>query len=213
MIKELEKIEKKTGENPQQLVIWLHGLGADASDFFILSDILKLPPTLFVFPNAPIIPVVINNSMLMRAWFDITGEDIFTSSNWEQIQTSVLQIENIIAQYLAKGFLPEKITLGGFSQGSIVSLEIAYRNKHKIGKVAGFAGYLTKETKQLAPTVNKPKIFQTHGVKDQAIQIRHGEQTKNFFKQQGFDIRWKQYNIEHTVSDKQIVDLNQFLLL
>ena len=53
-------------------IIWLHGLGADHSDFEPVVPELDLPPSVrFVFPDAPIRPVTINQGMRMRAWYDI----------------------------------------------------------------------------------------------------------------------------------------------
>ena len=59
---------------PTASVIWLHGLGADGMDFVPLVPELRLPDTVaprFIFPNAPVRPVTVNNGMRMRAWYDI----------------------------------------------------------------------------------------------------------------------------------------------
>ena len=53
-------------------LIWLHGLGADATDFEPVVPLLDLDrPLNFVFPNAPVRPVTINGGMEMRAWYDV----------------------------------------------------------------------------------------------------------------------------------------------
>jgi len=53
-------------------VIWLHGLGADHSDFEPIVPELDLPRSVrFVFPDAPVRAVTINQGMRMRAWYDI----------------------------------------------------------------------------------------------------------------------------------------------
>jgi phospholipase/carboxylesterase len=49
-------IEHETSPNPLASVIWMHGLGADGSDFAGIVPQLNLrhcPPIRFVFPNAP----------------------------------------------------------------------------------------------------------------------------------------------------------------
>ncbi len=54
---------------PAGTVIWMHGLGADATDFEPLVPMLQLSQALrFVFPNAPERAVTINGGMVMRAW-------------------------------------------------------------------------------------------------------------------------------------------------
>ena len=53
-------------------VIWMHGLGADATDFEPVVAMFDLKRCLrFVFPNAPVRPVTINAGAEMRAWYDI----------------------------------------------------------------------------------------------------------------------------------------------
>ncbi len=59
----LPAIEIETGDRPRFTVIWLHGLGADGSDFVPVVPELGLdnePVVRFVFPHAPAIPVTCN---------------------------------------------------------------------------------------------------------------------------------------------------------
>ena len=68
----LECLINETGTDPVGTVIWLHGLGADATDFQPLVDMFEIhAPLRFVFPNAPKRPITINGGMEMRAWYDI----------------------------------------------------------------------------------------------------------------------------------------------
>lgn len=62
-----DALEVETDRNPVRAVIWLHGLGADGSDFLPIGDELDLdglPPVRFVFPNAPTMPVTINGALV-----------------------------------------------------------------------------------------------------------------------------------------------------
>ncbi|NNF17420.1 MAG: carboxylesterase, partial [Gammaproteobacteria bacterium] len=68
----LECISTETGANPVGTVIWMHGLGADATDFEPIVPMLELrQPLRFVFPNAPVRPITINGGAEMRGWYDI----------------------------------------------------------------------------------------------------------------------------------------------
>ena len=68
----LECLRRETADNPTASVIWLHGLGADATDFEPLVPMLDIEASVrFIFPNAPVRPVTINGGMEMRAWYDI----------------------------------------------------------------------------------------------------------------------------------------------
>ena len=57
----LQAIELNTGHDPVGAVIWMHGLGADGSDFAPIVPALGLrTPVRFVFPHAPRRAVTIN---------------------------------------------------------------------------------------------------------------------------------------------------------
>ena len=74
----LSAIEIETADHPRYSVIWLHGLGADGSDFSPVIPELRLDPALairFIFPHAPFIPVSCNGGYVMRAWYDIITLD------------------------------------------------------------------------------------------------------------------------------------------
>src|SRR5262249_58804557 len=67
-----EGLEVETGPAPATAVIWLHGLGADGSDFVPIVPALGLrTPVRFVFPHAPLRGVTINGGAVMRAWYDV----------------------------------------------------------------------------------------------------------------------------------------------
>ena len=62
-----DSIVKEIGSGkPEAAVIWLHGLGADGNDFLPIVPQLGLDglSIRFIFPNAPEMPVSINNGML-----------------------------------------------------------------------------------------------------------------------------------------------------
>jgi phospholipase/carboxylesterase len=66
----LPAIEIEHGSNPQFAVIWLHGLGADGSDFVPVVPALGLaesPGVRFVFPHAPVMPVTPCDSSMFIA--------------------------------------------------------------------------------------------------------------------------------------------------
>ena len=66
-MEEVEFLETAAGANPVGCVIWMHGLGADATDFEPIVPLLPLEADLrFVFPNAPVMPITVNGGMEMR---------------------------------------------------------------------------------------------------------------------------------------------------
>ena len=65
---EITLIEVDSAANPSVAVIWMHGLGADGSDFEPIVPELGLaesPAVRFIFPNAPYRPVTCNGGYVM----------------------------------------------------------------------------------------------------------------------------------------------------
>jgi hypothetical protein len=112
----LDTVEIESATNPSVAIIWMHGLGADANDFVPIVqelDLSGLPGIRFVFPNAPTMPVTINNGYVMRAWYDILGTDIARREDEKGLRASQAEIEKLIAREVARGIPANKIFLAG----------------------------------------------------------------------------------------------------
>ena len=121
----MEAIVVDTGPNPAWAVIWLHGLGADGTDFEPVVPELGLPDTpavRFIFPHAPYQPVTCNGGYVMRAWYDI----ISLARDSREIDEAGLiasrqRVRSLIAAEEARGIPARRIILAGFSQGGAVA--------------------------------------------------------------------------------------------
>ncbi|MBL4867198.1 MAG: carboxylesterase, partial [Pseudomonadales bacterium] len=114
-----------SSKDPEAVVIWLHGLGADGHDFEPIVPQLRLPQSLpirFVFPHAPNRKVTLNGGALMPAWFDIGGG---AEIDQQGLKKSVFQVKDLIQQEVDQGIPSDRIVLAGFSQGGAVALQTA----------------------------------------------------------------------------------------
>jgi len=90
MANHLPPIILQTGKLAQHSIIWLHGLGADGQDFVPIADELELPVAVrYIFPHAPMRPVTINGGFVMRAWYDIAGQDMDAQQDAAGIRASL----------------------------------------------------------------------------------------------------------------------------
>src|SRR5580704_14659615 len=97
----LSCIEIEPAIPAKRSIIWLHGLGADGSDFVPIVPELNLPDEAgvrFIFPHAPLMPVTINQGYEMRASFDIYAIANGAKIDTPGIARSVTAIENLIAR-------------------------------------------------------------------------------------------------------------------
>ena len=210
----LEVLEILHGETPEAVVIWLHGLGADYNDFVPLVPQLNLKQGVkFIFPNAPMRPITINNGYEMRGWYDIRelsakslGQDVDRNG----IADSVVAINQIIEAQLQLGFRTEQIILAGFSQGGVMSYTTALMSKYKLGGVVALSCYLPDADRLLVDAeVNKTTpIFAGHGLQDPVVPFIAGMTAYSKLKSAGFNIQWYEYSMAHSLCNHEVADLS-----
>src|SRR5580704_8569483 len=108
----LSCIEIEPAIPAKRSIIWLHGLGADGSDFVPIVPELRLPATAgvrFIFPHAPVMPVTLNHGYEMRAWFDIYAITADAKIDVTGIANSVLAIEKLIEREVERGISTQNI--------------------------------------------------------------------------------------------------------
>ena len=162
----MEFLETETGDNPVGCVIWMHGLGADATDFEPIVPMLPLEQNLrFVFPNAPIRPITVNGGMEMRGWYDIDPASPLASS--DDIRQSVDAVNQLVEAEVAKGFRFDQITVAGFSQGGVIALELGLGHSDRLRGIMALSTYVN-DHEHLAERVGfanvDTPIFMAHGV-------------------------------------------------
>ena len=220
MTKLLDAIEIETGKNPSAAVIWMHGLGADGSDFVPIVSELDLDGTRairFVFPHAPMRPVTINNGAVMRAWYDVTLGDLEGHSRRADergVRESQAQIAALIEREEKRGVAPARIVLAGFSQGGAVALQTGLRHPQKLAGVMALSTYLPLADalpKEASSANRATPIFMAHGVYDPVIPIVMGAGSMTFLTGLGYAVEWRQYPMPHSVCPEEIEDIGAWL--
>lgn len=203
------------GIAPQASIIWLHGLGADGHDFVPVMRALGLPDTIrFVFPHAPLRSVTINSGQMMRAWYDITDLDIAGHQDASGIRDSEQQIRRLLEREQSFGIAPRRILLGGFSQGGAIALHTGLRHTPALGGIIALSSYLplaqSLAGEQTTDATSIP-IFMAHGTSDPVIPLADSVVSARQLTDQGMDLRWHTYPMEHAVCNEEIADLRSFV--
>ena len=209
--------EIATSATPTASVIWMHGLGADGSDFVPIVKELDLhgcPGIRFVFPDAPTIPVTINNGYVMPAWYDIFTADLVKREDEAGLRKSQGQIEALIAQEIARGIPANKIVIAGFSQGCAMALQTGLRYPEKLAGLMCLSGYLPLrdkiEAERSGANQNTP-VFMAHGSADPVVILGRAEQSRDLLKQLGYQIEWHEYRMQHSVCAEEVADIGTWL--
>ena len=211
----LESIIVEPRTQADAAVIWLHGLGADGHDFQPIVASLGLDQSLavrFIFPHAPMRAVTLNNGFVMRAWYDITGQELNDREDAEGIQQSRYLVDQLIVEQYAQGIAYDKIILAGFSQGGAIALFTGCQYQQHLGGIIALSTYLPlhQQFKANPANLNTP-IFMAHGDADPMVLPQWGQSAKDFLQTAGFHIEWHSYAMQHAVCPQEILAIGQWL--
>ena len=183
---------------PQQVVVLCHGYGGDGRDISILATNWQrfLPDAVFLCPNAPEVCAV--NAQGYQ-WFDLSSdkEEVIL----EKSLVAEVKLDTFLDQVLDNFQLgTTNLALVGFSQGCMMSIQIALKKKEQINCLIGYSGKVINQ-KHLSDTIkSKPKIFLMHGANDTIVSPTHLLEAKEYLVKQGLKIKTKLFkDCEHRI--------------
>ncbi len=214
----LNTYEHKPPENvePQQLVILLHGLGADGRDLIGLAQLFaqSLPEAVFVSPDAPFpCDMAPPGSMGGYQWFSL--QDRNPEAILSGVQEAAPIIEDFIGQQLEKYNLgADKLVLSGFSQGTMMSLYTGPRYPNKIAGVLGYSGALVGGDgfTQDPDEFQKPPVHLIHGEADDIVPVAAWHHAKETLEKAEFTVSgYTTPGLPHGIDEQGIASGGEFL--
>ena len=156
-----------SGNPPRQLVVFLHGRGADGDDLIGLAPIFAkhFPDALFLSPHAP------------ERCDDVPfGLQWFSRVDWvpENIASGVRGAAPAIDAFLdhhlaAQGLNDNNLVMFGFSQGCMMALHVGLRRKSTPAAVLGFSGRLAAAESLADEITARPPVLLVHGDADMVV--------------------------------------------
>ena len=173
------RIEAKSG-SAKQLVVLLHGYGADGKDLIEIGRQWRawLPDAVFVAPNAPE-PCAM--SPLGRQWFAISNRGLDerkgADERWAGVARARPFVDAFLDAELAHLGLDElRLSLVGFSQGAMMALHVGLRRARAPASILSYSGMLVGP-ERLGEAVARdargarPPLLLAHGDQDQVIPL------------------------------------------
>lgn len=185
--------------------IFLHGLGDSAEGLTNIAQQFqaggKLAYMSWILPNA-----CYDNDRDQQAWYAPTDfaplamgrEDMVDAEDAEGMLKGVEYVEGLLDACVAKGIPPQRIVLGGFSQGCSMALLTDLTSRKYAGTLAGIVGLmgylpLQKEVQglrakgELPPVVGDVPLFLARGQGDKLVPKKVWEGSLATMKQLGWD--------------------------
>lgn len=178
----------KQGE-AKQLVVFLHGYGADRSDLLGLAHTLMphMPDTVFVAPNAPeksrANPFAFQ--WMPVPWMDGSSPQAAAAS----MQTSLVRLNVYLDQVLdEEGLAAARMILFGFSQGTMMALHVAPRRAQQVAGIVGFSGLLLEPDRLVHEVVSRPPVLLLHGDRDEMVPLESLPAAIGALRSAGFEV-------------------------
>lgn len=209
------------GDGP--MVVLLHGFGAPGDDLVPLWRVLDVPAeTRFVFPAAPI-----SFSMGMgesRAWWmidpsyfaDLAEGPSSRPDRSDEIPEGLVEARAKLSAFLdalERAFAPPRLVLGGFSQGAMLSLDVALHRARPLSGLVLMSGTLLSKS-EWTPRMKERRglpVLQSHGKEDPLLAFSQAEALRDLMSREGLSVEWVPFRGGHQIPDVVLDRLGAFI--
>lgn len=160
--------DNASGLSPKQLMIFLHGYGANGQDLISLApeffDIL--PDCYFISPDAP---YPFEGGMYNAyQWYGLM--DRSEKAMLANARLVAPLLNEFIDSQLERFSLHDKdLIIAGFSQGGMMAIHNMYRRKNACAAIISFSGFLIGPDELAKEIKSRPPILMTHGTRDRIV--------------------------------------------
>ncbi len=173
---------------PKELVILLHGLGADGNDLISLASVFAqaLPGAAFVSPNAPFPCDMAPPGVSMgRQWFSFQNRD--PAAVLAGVRAAAIHLDAFIDAELERaGLTDDRLVLLGFSQGTMMALHTAIRRAAPCAAVIGYSGALVGPELLAEEVRSRPPVLLVHGQADEIVPFQSMAAAQRALRAEGF---------------------------
>jgi len=163
------RIGPAAGGDPKQLVVLLHGRGANGADLTGVAHLLAktLPHAAFVLPDAPQRCYEAPDGF---EWFRVPGPN----RDADKVEAGVRSVAPALNAFIdeelaAHGLSDNRLALFGFSQGCMMALHVGLRRPNVCAAILGYSGRLCAADRLAHEIVSRPPVLLCHGTDDWVV--------------------------------------------
>ena len=201
--------QPKVSIDQPPLLILMHGYGSNEKDLFAWADYLD-ERLLIVCPRGP---KDMGNGRY--SWFELLPSELGLRYKSEEVIQTANDIATFAYQISEKyNVNKDKIFLGGFSQGAILSLGTGVMFEDKFAGIICLSGSFYREFGSLLNQRKNPSalnVFLSHGRNDTVLPFKEVEDYVKFIRDKGGTVEAKYYDSAHAVSAQNLKDMIAWL--
>jgi phospholipase/carboxylesterase len=180
------RLGPKAGGAARQLVVLLHGVGADGADLIGLAPAWAegLPHAAFIAPDGP---EVCDMAPYGRQWFSL--QDRRHASLAAELRRAAPALDGFLDAELARlGLGPEALALAGFSQGAMMALFTGLRRPRAPAAILAYSGALAAPETLAAEIKGRPPVLVVHGEADDIVPAAAGRAAEQALRAAGVPV-------------------------
>jgi phospholipase/carboxylesterase len=128
--------------------------------------------------------------------------------------STFLPTYELVAEWLdGLGFPPERMILGGFSQGAVMSYAMSLgRGRSRPASVLALSGFVpTVEGLELDLEPPLPRYAIGHGTLDPVIRVEWGRRARTLLEEAGAEVRYAEYPLPHSIHPGFLLQVRDWL--
>jgi len=205
------RLEPRAGGGARQLVVFLHGYGADGNDLIDIGRAWQalMPQAAFVSPHAP---EPCGQAPAGRQWFNLTFRD--PNERWIGVQKAAPVLERFLdAELKRRNLPPSALALVGFSQGTMMALHVGLRRATSPLAIVGYSGALANAEALAERSGSGPAILLVHGDRDDLIPPQALFHASSGLASLGLAVEWHlSQGIGHGIDQEGLRHGGEFLM-
>ncbi|HEU0071787.1 MAG TPA: alpha/beta fold hydrolase [Alphaproteobacteria bacterium] len=160
-------LDPASGGPAKQLIVLLHGYGADGNDLIGLAPHFArlLPDAAFVSPHAPF---PCEMAPFGRQWFSLSDRAPARMMEGARMAAPILD-RFLDLELEARKLTDAQLALVGFSQGTMTALHVALRRVSPCAGVLGYSGALLGAETLASEIRVRPPVMLIHGDDDPVV--------------------------------------------
>ncbi|MEP2705754.1 MAG: dienelactone hydrolase family protein [Roseibium sp.] len=204
------RLQPLSGDDAKQLVVILHGYGADGSDLIDLGRAWQhlLPDAAFIAPDAP--ENLPYEALGGRQWFPLEERSPKEYEIGAEAAQSIL--DRFIDRELSRLNLDEQsLALAGFSQGAMMTFQAGLRRRKSPAALIAYSGLLPG-LDRLTNNETRTPVLIVHGAEDDVVPAYHLEGAEKALRAAGVSVEAHILSgLDHTIDERGVVLGGQFL--